>query len=179
MLTAPTPPTRSSCGRTILSPSSVSSRKDRSPVSAMVMTGALSLLNFWTTGGRRRASSGSRLMTVETRSRTSCAAVSRLRSSLKVAMTNEVPGPETERSSSMPSTVLTTSSMGCETSVSTSSDDAPGREVRTLTVGRSTDGKRSTPSLKYAAAPTTTSESTIIAAKTGRLMQISASFCIS
>ncbi len=112
------------------------------------MTGELSLLNFWTTGGRSRASSGRRLMTVATRSRTSCAAVSRSRSSLKVAMTSDVPGPETERSSSMPSTVLTTSSMGCEMSVSTSSADAPGRPVRTLTVGRSTDGKRSTPRLK-------------------------------
>ena len=41
----------------------------------------------------------------------------------------------------MPSTVLTTSSMRCETSVSISSGDAPVKVVRTVTVGRSTAGK--------------------------------------
>jgi hypothetical protein len=78
----------------------------------------------------------------------------------------------------MPCTVLTTCSISRVTCVSTSSADAPGSSVRMLTVGRSTDGKRSTPRRAYDAAPTTTSESTIIAAKTGRLMQTSASFCI-
>src|SRR6266498_2624492 len=68
--------------------------------------------------------------------------------------------------------------MRCETSVSISSGDAPGRFVRTLTVGRSTEGKRSTPSRKKLAAPTTTSDNTIMVAKTGRRIQISASFCI-
>ncbi len=175
-LTSPTPPTRSNCGRASLSPSSVSSRKERSAESEIVMIGELSLLNFWTTGGS--TSSGSERTTVATRSRTSCAAVSRSRSSLKVAMTSDVPGPETERSSSMPSTVLTTSSMGCEMSVSTSSAEAPASVVRTLTVGRSTEGNRSTPRRKKLAAPTTTSDSTIIAANTGRWIQTSASFCM-
>ena len=88
--TSPTPLVRSSCTRTVLSASSVSSRSERSPESAMVRTGELSLSNFWTTGGV--ASSGRRLTTVLTRSRTSWAAVSRLRSSLKVAITIDMPG---------------------------------------------------------------------------------------
>ena len=83
-----------------------------------------------------------------TRSRTSCAA--------RVDVAVEVEGDddegaalaETERSSLMPSTVLTASSMRCDTSVSTSSGEAPGKVVRTRTVGRSTEGKRSTPSRK-------------------------------
>src|ERR1041385_7724493 len=173
---SPTPPMRSSCGRTILSPSSVSSRSDRSAESAMVRTGVLSLSNFCTTGGV--ASSGNCRPSVFTRSRTSCAADSRLRSSLKVAITIAVPCPETERSSLMPSTVLTTSSIGCAMSDSTSSGAAPGRLTRTETVGRSTEGNRSTPSLKNPAVPITTSDNTIIDAKTGRRIQISANFCI-
>ncbi len=112
----------------------------------MVTTGVLSLLNLATTGGL--ASGGKSRTTVLTRSRTSCAAVSISRFRLKVARTIEAPCTETERRLSMPSTVLTTSSMRCETSVSISSGEAPGSCVRTLTVGRSTDGKRSTPSLK-------------------------------
>src|ERR1043165_5173479 len=90
----------------------------------------------------------------------------------------DAPWTETERRLSMPSTVLTTSSIGCETSVSISSGDAPGKVVRTVTVGKSTAGNRSTPSLKKAAAPTTASDKTIIAAKTGRRIQTSANFCI-
>src|SRR6185369_12258979 len=88
-----------------------------------------------------------------------------------------VPCPQTDLSSLIPSTVLTTSSIGCAISDSTSSGAAPGRLTRTETVGRSTEGKRSTPSRKKPAAPTTTSDSTIMAAKTGRRIQISASFC--
>ena len=76
----------------------------------------------------------------------SCAALSMSRLRLKVAITNEVLPEETERSSSMPSTVLTASSIIWETSDSVSSVEEPGRVVRTETVGRSTDGKRSTPS---------------------------------
>ncbi len=102
------------------------------------MTGALSLSNFWMTGGV--ASSGSRLTTVLTRSRTSWAALSRSRSRSKVAMMMDEPAPETERSSSMPSTVLTTSSTWRVTSDSISSGDAPGSEARTETVGTSTAG---------------------------------------
>src|ERR1043166_4810979 len=92
-------------------------------------------------------------------------------------MTKPLPCHETERSSLMPSTVLITSSSGWVTSDSTSSGAAPGKPTRTETVGTSTEGKRSTPSLKKPAVPTTTSDSTIMDAKTGRRMHISASFC--
>src|SRR5689334_4321566 len=78
----------------------------------------------------------------------------------------------------MPSTVLTTSSIGCAMSDSTSSGEAPGKLTRTETVGKSTEGKRSTPSLKNPAVPITTSDNTIIDAKTRRRIQISANFCI-
>src|ERR1043165_5719219 len=123
------------------------------------------------------ASSGRVRPSVLTRSRTSCVADSRLRSSLKVAITIAVPCPQTDLNSLIPSTVLTTSSFGCAMSDSTSSGAAPGNPTRTETVGRSTEGKRSTPSRKKPAEPTTTSDKTIIVAKTGRRIQISASFC--
>ncbi len=142
----------------------------------MVTTGRVSLFALVTTGGS--TSSGSRRTTVATRSRTSWAAMSMSRSRSKVAITTELPLPETERSSVIPSTVLTTSSMGCEMTVSISSGEAPERLVRTDTVGRSTAGKRSMPRLKKEAAPTTTSASTSMTAKTGRRMEISASFCM-
>ncbi len=48
----------------------------------------------------------------------------------------------------MPWTVLTASSIFWVTWVSISSTEAPGSSVRTDTVGRSTDGKRSTPRRK-------------------------------
>ena len=89
----------------------------------------------------------------------------------------ELPGLEIERSSWMPWIVLTCSSIFCETWVSISSVEAPGSSVRTVTVGRSTAGKRSTPRRNQLAAPTTTNAMTSIVAKTGRLMQTSASFC--
>ena len=57
-------------------------------------------------------------------------------SATKVTMMIDLPAPEIERSSLMPSTVLTTSSIFCETCVSTSSVEAPGRSVRTETVGQ-------------------------------------------
>ena len=66
----------------------------------MVNIGGSSLLNFVMTGGS--VSDGRRLSTVATRSRTSWAAESMSRLKLNVAMTNEVPCPEIERSSSMP-----------------------------------------------------------------------------
>ena len=46
-------------------------------------------------------------------------------------MTKELPTPEMERNSVMPSTVFTCSSMGCEMSDSTSVGEAPGRRVET------------------------------------------------
>ena len=141
--TSPTPADRSRRIFTTLSASSVSSRRGRSPARATVRTGCWSLSNFETRGGV--ASFGRSLRMVATRSRTSWAAVSMSRLRLKVTITTEVPGPEIDRSSSIPSTVLTASSMRLEIPVSTSSAEAPGSWVRIETVGRSTEGNRSTP----------------------------------
>jgi hypothetical protein len=129
-----------------LSAISVSSRTLRSPESAMVTTGAWSLSNLAMMGGR--ISRGRLRSAMATLSRTSWAAASMLRLRLKVTMTIELPAPEIERSSLMPWMALSCSSSFCETWVSTSSVEAPGSSVRTLTVGRSTEGKRSTPRRK-------------------------------
>ena len=67
-------------------------------------------------------------------------------SSSKLTMTCDTPSVEIERSSSMPLMVLTASSILSVTSVSISSGAAPGRRVTTATIGKSTLGKRSTPS---------------------------------
>ena len=75
----------------------------------MVRTGAKSLSNLATTGGR--TSRGSRVSTVATRSRTSWVAASMSRSSVERGDDDRAAGAETERSSSRPSTVLTTSSI--------------------------------------------------------------------
>ena len=61
-------------------------------------------------------------------------------------MTCETPSDEIERSSSMPLIVLTASSILSVISVSISSGAAPGSRVVTTMVGKSTFGKRSTPS---------------------------------
>jgi hypothetical protein len=142
----------------------------------MVMTGAWSLSVLEMTGGRM--SRGRLRWAMETLSRTSWAATSICRLSTKVTITMALPGLEIERSSWMPWIVLICSSSFCATVVSISSVEAPGSSTRTVTVGRSTDGKRSTPRRNQEAAPITTSAITIIVAKTGRLMQTSASFCM-
>jgi hypothetical protein len=144
--TSPTPLARSSCGRTSWFASSVSSRIERSAESATVSTGVDSLFILEMVGGS--VPSGSLFSTVCTRSRTSCVAVSMSRSRLNVATTKLAPLNETERSSLMPSTVLTAPSIRSAISDSTSSGAPPGSVVRTITVGRSTAGKRSTPRLK-------------------------------
>jgi hypothetical protein len=131
---------------TVLSAISVNSRRLRFPETASVMTGAWSLSSFETVGGRM--SSGRRRTAFATLSRTSWAAMSTERLSENVIVTLLVPGPVRERSSVMPWMVLTASSTFCVTCVSISSTEAPGSSVRTLTVGSSTEGKRSTPSRK-------------------------------
>src|SRR4029453_12741024 len=78
----------------------------------------------------------------------------------------------------MPLIVLTASSTLSVTSLSTCSGAAPGRRVVTVTVGKSTVGRRATPSWPKANAPTTTSERTRTEAKTGRRTQSSASHCM-
>src|SRR5262249_31902254 len=143
---------------------------------ALAPTGAWSLSNFETTGGR--LSLGMLRMAMATLSRTSWAATSIWRFRLNVTMTIAAPLPEIERSSLMPWMVLICSSSRWATWVSSSSVEAPGSSTRTLTVGRSTAGKRSTPSLNQLAAPTTTNAMMSMVANTGRLMQTSASFCM-
>src|SRR5215510_7861545 len=171
--TSPTPGARSSGTLTILSAISVSSRIESWPDSAIDRLGSRSLSCFMIIGGSM--SSGSRRTTDCTRSRTSWAATSMLRSRLNVMFSIDWPGADTERSSLMPSTLLTASSRMSESWLSTSSTDPPGREVRTITLGRSTDGKRSTPRRMNDAAPMTTSAMISIVAKTGRRMQMAAS----
>src|SRR5215467_16213081 len=173
--TSPTPADRSSCGRTSLSAISVSSRSERSPDSAIVTTGAWSLSNLAMIGGR--ISRGMLRTAMATLSRTSWAATSIWRFRLNVTITIATPGPQIERSSLIPWIVLICSSSRWASWVSVSSIEAPGSSTRTLTVGRSTAGKRSTPSRIQLAAPTTTNAMTSMVANTGRLMQTSASFC--
>ncbi len=95
--TSPTPVERSSATFTVLSAISVSSRIERSPESAMVITGAWSLSVLEMIGGRM--SRGRLRWAMETLSRTSWAATSIWRLSTKVTMRRQLPGLEIERSS--------------------------------------------------------------------------------
>jgi hypothetical protein len=63
-------------------------------------------------------------------------------------VTLEIPSLVVLRNSSIPATVLTTSSIRLVTPVSISSTLVPGRVVVTVMIGRSTLGNRSTPILK-------------------------------
>ncbi len=93
-------------------------------------------------------------------------------------MTTEKPSAEKERSSSTPETELTASSSFSVTSVSISWGAAPGSRLVIVTKGMSTFGKRSRPRVVYPKAPTTTRVRMRTVAKTGRSIQISASFCM-
>ena len=79
-------------------------------------------------------------------SRTSWAATSGSFSRANWICTSDTPSDEVEISVSMPAMVLTASSILSVTSVSISSGAAPWRVVVTTTKGKSTFGKRSTPS---------------------------------
>ena len=61
-------------------------------------------------------------------------------------ITCDTPSDEAERSSSMPLIVLTAPSILSVISVSTSSGEAPGSRVMTMTAGKSIFGNWSTPS---------------------------------
>src|SRR2546423_8966059 len=91
---------------------------------------------------------------------------------------DERPVLELERSSSMPVAVLTAPSRTSVTSDSISAGAAPVLVVFTETVGMSIFGKRSTPSVKKEKPPITVNARMMTVAKTGRLTQISANFCI-
>ena len=103
------------------------------------------------------------------------------RSSVKVMVQLPLPWLELQRSSSMPLMVLTAASIGLVMVVSISSALAPGRPARTLTVGESVRGIRSSPRSRYETQPSTMSAALIITAKTGRRTLTSASFtaCLS
>jgi hypothetical protein len=88
---------------------------------------------------------GSCEMTVDTLSRTVWAPRSPFFSSLNCTMTNDTPSLLTLFSSSMPSMVLTASSIGLVTVVSISSTEAPRSVVLMVTIGKSMFGKRSSP----------------------------------
>src|ERR1700760_3674837 len=124
------------------------------------------------------AVAGSLLRTVFTLSRTSCVATSGSFERSKAMVIEERPVLEEERNSSMPVAVLTAPSRTSVTSVSISAGAAPVLVVVTETVGMSIFGKRSTPSVKNENPPMTVSTRLMTVAKTGRLTQISANFCI-
>ena len=129
----------------LLSANSVMSRMGAGPESAIRRIGWASGSIFSMIGGS--ASLGSWARTELIRSRTSWEAMSPFFSRSKEATTTEVPSDEVEISWSMPETVLTASSILSVISVSISSGEAPTRRVVMVIVGRSTLGKRSTPSL--------------------------------
>src|SRR5689334_20858683 len=97
-------------------------------------------------------------------------------SRLKVIVVFELPWPDVVRSSSIPSMLLTVSSIGFVIWDSTSSGLAPFKRTLILTVGDSVLGIRSTPRSRYENAPNTTSATDIMIANTGRLMHTSAIF---
>src|SRR5262245_31865581 len=99
-------------------------------------------------------------------------------SSRKLMTTCDTPSDELDRSSSMPLMVFTPSSILSVISVSTSSGAAPGRRVVTMTVGKSTFGKRSSPRRVKAKAPTTVRDRMMTVANTGRRTERAASHCM-
>ena len=144
--TWPTPETVSRRRFRFWSAYSEISRWVAGPDSAIEITGEASASIFSMIGGS--ASRGSSPSTELTLSRTSWAATSPFFSRANWIWTSETFSDEVEISSSMPLIVLIASSSLSVISVSTSSGAAPGRTVVTTTNGKSTSGKRSTPSWK-------------------------------
>src|SRR5262249_54429485 len=139
---------------------------------ATLITGTASTSNLSITG--ESVPVGSCARTDATLSRTSCAATSRGFSRTKLTTMAETPSRVVLRSSSMPSIVLMASSSTLVTPVSMSSTPAPFSVVVTVTIGKSTFGKRSTPSARYENRPSTTAAATSMVASTGRRMKTSA-----
>ena len=144
MSACPTPSIDSRRRRSFLSANSVTSRIGAGPDSAIDRTGIESGSNFWMIGGS--ASFGRSRRMVFTRSRTSCAAMSASFSRTNCTVTCDTPSDEIDCSWSIPLMVLTASSILSVMSVSISSGAAPTRRVLMTMVGKSTFGKRSTPS---------------------------------
>src|SRR2546427_4586839 len=136
------------------------------------MTGTASMSNLSMIGASVPAGNWDKM--VFTLSRTSCAAMSRLRSRKNWIVMRETPSMVVLLSSSIPWTVLMISSNGRVTLVSISSGDAPRRVVVTVTMGSSTFGNWSMPICRNENQPRTTRNRLIIVAKTGREMHRSA-----
>src|SRR4051812_30048897 len=137
----------------------------------MVITGIDPVSNLSMIGGSVPSGRSERI--VLTLSRTSCVPTSPFFESRNCTVTIDTPSWVIERSSSMPETVLMMSSTGLVTVVSISSTLAPGSTVVTVQTGKSTSGKRSTPSSPYETRPSTNGIATRTQVKTGRLMQTS------
>jgi hypothetical protein len=80
--------------------------------------------------------------------------------------------------SSKPLTLLNCSSMGRMTWLVISSGLAPGNQTRTLTMGGSALGKRSTPRSRNEKTPSTTRNNISIVVNTGRRTQTSANVIV-
>ena len=144
-LTAPTPSIVSSRSLIRLRAISVTSRKSRRPLTAMVITGIEAVSNLLTTGVS--VASGRLARMVWILSRTSCVPTSPFFARLNWTVTVEIPSLVVDRSSSIPLTVLTMSSIGFVTDASISSTLAPESTVVTVQTGKSTFGNWSTPRL--------------------------------
>jgi hypothetical protein len=132
--------------RTTRSASSLISWRSAEPWSARSKIGLEPGSILLTTGASTPR--GSRGCTRFTLSRTSCAAASTVRDSSNWITTSEIPSLEVERSSLIPPIVLSDASILSVISLSTSSGAAPGSRVVTTTMGKSTFGNSSTPSLR-------------------------------
>jgi hypothetical protein len=150
-----------------------SSFSERCPLTHTCMMGDASTSNFEITGGSMPR--GRRGSTWFTLSRTSCAAASLVREKRNCTLMLHAPSVLRDESSSTPSMVLMTSSIGFATLVSISSGEAPGSAAFTVMLGMSTFGYWSTPMSRRLIAPTTSRKMFITAARTGRRMQRSAS----
>ncbi len=109
----------------------------------MVSTGDASMSNLSTIGVSVPVGRLERI--VLTFPCTSCWATSRFFSSTNCTVMLATPSRVVLRSSSIPETVLTTSSIFFVTPVSISSTLAPGRVTEMVMIGRSTLGNRSVP----------------------------------
>src|ERR1700690_791019 len=174
--TWPTPWMLSSACRTSWPASAVRARTERGDSIDTKSTGAASGSSLPMTGGF--VPSGRSGSTRLTWSRTSCAAMLTSLSSVNVTKNRETPSVDTDRSSSMPPSVLTASSILSVSSDSTSSGAAPGSTVMIEMMGKSPLGKRSTFSLLEPRMPTTAIVRMSTVAKTGRRTEMLASHCM-
>ena len=145
-----------------------------SPESASHRIGLASASRLATTGSS--TSSGSLLRARATRSRTSFAASSTLRSRSNSTVICDTCSRLSEVRWRTPSMAISWSSSGCVTEVSITSGAAPGSTVVTATTGGSTSGYSRLGRRSSAIAPKRTITSDITVERTGRSMQVWESF---